>query len=84
MFQPLHFHLLLMFLPVVYNFHPDILHIPLPEDCSFLSCPVGVASYLRPLVSDSDKRKMTGVSWQCLINEGMHAGNRVRFLAVLA
>ncbi|XP_059290996.1 uncharacterized protein LOC132044517 [Lycium ferocissimum] len=46
------------------------------EDCSFLSRPVGVASYLRPLVSDSDRRKMTGVTWQCLINEGMHAGNR--------
>ncbi|XP_060193348.1 uncharacterized protein LOC132622712 isoform X2 [Lycium barbarum] len=39
--------------------------VTVPEDCSFLSRPVGVASYLRPLVS-----------WQCLINEGMHAGNR--------
>ncbi|XP_060186706.1 uncharacterized protein LOC132616129 [Lycium barbarum] len=27
---------------------------------------------------------MTGVSWQCLMNEGMHAGNRVRYLAVFA
>ncbi|XP_059292225.1 uncharacterized protein LOC132045670 [Lycium ferocissimum] len=50
--------------------------VTVPEDCSFLSRPVGVASYLRPLVSDSDKRKMVGVPWQCLINEGMHAGNR--------
>ncbi|XP_059315658.1 uncharacterized protein LOC132066350 [Lycium ferocissimum] len=50
--------------------------VTVPEDCSFLSRPVGVASYLRPLVSDSDKRKMTGVPWQSLINEGMHAGNR--------
>ncbi|XP_060214768.1 uncharacterized protein LOC132641711 [Lycium barbarum] len=50
--------------------------ITVPEDCGFLSRPVGVASYLRPLVSDSDKHKMTGVTWQCLMNEGMHAGNR--------
>ncbi|XP_059307612.1 uncharacterized protein LOC132059122 [Lycium ferocissimum] len=50
--------------------------ITVPEDCSFLSRPVGIASYLRPLISDSDKRKMTGVPWQSLINEGMHAGNR--------
>ncbi|XP_059311934.1 uncharacterized protein LOC132063421 [Lycium ferocissimum] len=48
------------------------------EDCNFLSRPVGVASYLRPLVSESDKRKMIGVPWQSLINEGMHAGNRGR------
>ncbi|XP_060194891.1 uncharacterized protein LOC132624076 [Lycium barbarum] len=50
--------------------------VTVPEDCSFLSRPVGVASYLRPLVSDSDRHKMTGVTWECLINEGMHAGNR--------
>ncbi|XP_060203344.1 uncharacterized protein LOC132631686 [Lycium barbarum] len=50
--------------------------VTVPEDCSFLSRPVGVVRYLRPLVSDSDKRKMTGVPWQSLINEGMHAGNR--------
>ena len=56
--------------------------ITVPEDCGFLSRPVGVASYLRPLVSDSDKRKMTGVTWQCLMNEGMHAGNRVRLTAI--
>ena len=55
--------------------------VTVPEDFSFLSRPVGVASYLRPLVSDSDKRKMAGVTWQCLINEGMHAGNRVRFFS---
>ncbi|XP_059309233.1 uncharacterized protein LOC132060290 [Lycium ferocissimum] len=50
--------------------------ITVPEDCSFLSRPVGVARYLRPLVSDSDKRKMNGVPWQCLINEGMYTSNR--------
>ncbi|XP_059295673.1 uncharacterized protein LOC132049014 [Lycium ferocissimum] len=50
--------------------------VTVPEDCSFLSRPVGVASYLRPLISDSDKEKMEGLPWQCLINEGMHAGNR--------
>ncbi|XP_059310653.1 uncharacterized protein LOC132062010 [Lycium ferocissimum] len=51
--------------------------VTVPEDCSFLSRLVGVASYLRPLVSESDKEKMDGLSWQCLLNEGMHAGNRV-------
>ncbi|XP_060178857.1 uncharacterized protein LOC132609049 [Lycium barbarum] len=50
--------------------------IIIPEDCSFLSRPVGVASYMWPLVSDSDKWKMNGVPWKCLIKEGMHAGNR--------
>ncbi|XP_060211057.1 uncharacterized protein LOC132638088 [Lycium barbarum] len=62
--------------PIVESRRTKSVMVTVPEDCSFLSRPVGVASYLRPLVSDSDKRKMTGVSWQCLIIEGMHAVSR--------
>ncbi|KAK4356299.1 hypothetical protein RND71_025270 [Anisodus tanguticus] len=40
-----------------------------PEDTNFLSWPVGVANYLRPLISESDREKMKNVSWQCLFNK---------------
>ncbi|KAK4351518.1 hypothetical protein RND71_030831 [Anisodus tanguticus] len=37
--------------------------LSLLEDTNFLSQPFGVASYLRPLISESDKYKMKEVSW---------------------
>ncbi|XP_060212105.1 uncharacterized protein LOC132639687 [Lycium barbarum] len=46
-----------------------------PEDYNFLSRPVGVPSYLRPLVSDLDKEKMEGLLCKCLLNEATKKEN---------
>ncbi|XP_060185558.1 uncharacterized protein LOC132615021 [Lycium barbarum] len=54
--------------------------ISIPEDTNFLGRPVGVTSYLKPLISESDKEKMRVVTWKCLINDKMHASNKSSIL----
>lgn len=57
--------------------------VTVPADTNFLSRPVGIANYLLPLISLSDKEKMDNVSDYCLFNEGMHATARVSLKTLL-
>lgn len=52
--------------------------ITVPEDARVISAPVGVASYLRYLVTDEDHAKMNDVDAPCLLNEAQHVLKRVR------
>ncbi|XP_059291555.1 uncharacterized protein LOC132045050 [Lycium ferocissimum] len=49
-------------------------------DMNMLSGPVGVSSYLYPLVSQEDRKKMAEVDESCLFNEAQHALNRASVL----
>ncbi|XP_060194184.1 uncharacterized protein LOC132623445 [Lycium barbarum] len=51
-----------------------------PTDMNMLSGPVGVSSYLYPLVSQEDHKKMAEVDESCLFNEAQHALNRASVL----
>ena len=47
------------------------------EDARVLSTPVGIASYLRCLVTEKDQAKMNEVDVRCLFNEALQALNQV-------
>ncbi|XP_059277600.1 uncharacterized protein LOC132031670 [Lycium ferocissimum] len=51
-----------------------------PADMNMLSGPVGVSSYLYPLVSQEDRKKMAEVDESCLFNEAQYALNRASVL----
>nr|XP_033511461.1 uncharacterized protein LOC117276225 [Nicotiana tomentosiformis] len=48
-----------------------------PEDAQVFSTPVGIASYLRCLVTEEDQAVMNAVEAPCLFNEAQHALNRI-------
>ncbi|XP_059289198.1 uncharacterized protein LOC132042689 [Lycium ferocissimum] len=49
-------------------------------DMNMLSGPVGVSSYMYPLVSQEDRKKIVEVDESCLFNEAQHALNRASVL----
>ncbi|XP_059291710.1 uncharacterized protein LOC132045183 [Lycium ferocissimum] len=51
-----------------------------PADMNMLSGPIRVSSYLYPLVSQEDRKKMTEVDESCLFNEAQQALNRASVL----
>ncbi|XP_070056166.1 uncharacterized protein [Nicotiana tomentosiformis] len=52
--------------------------ITVPEDARVLSAPVGVATYLRCLVTEEYQARMNEVDISCLFNEAQQALNRYR------
>nr|XP_033515256.1 uncharacterized protein LOC117279765 [Nicotiana tomentosiformis] len=53
------------------------IYMSIPEDARVLSTPVGIASYVRCLVTEEDQTKMNEVEAPCLFNEAQQALNRV-------
>ncbi|XP_070037087.1 uncharacterized protein [Nicotiana tomentosiformis] len=56
------------------------IYMSIPEDARILSTPVGIASYLRCLVTEEDQARMNEVEVPCLFNEAQHALNRASVL----